>query len=115
MTPIDFNCPAAFSPFFDDAIVVEGVRSSADGGRRKVQGTFSACVLDTGFAEPLMEGDADSDVRTYSVSIRSGDWVDGTKPQVGDRVRLADGTQLAVSRTDNLLGEIWSLTAREVS
>jgi hypothetical protein len=114
MNPIDFNCPAAFSPFFDDAIVVEGVRSSADGGRRKVQGTFSACVLDTGFAEPLMEGDADSDVRTYSVSIRSGDWVDGTKPQVGDRVRLTNGTQLAVSRTDNLLGENWSLTAREV-
>ena len=109
-----FDNPAAIAPFFDDVIVVEGVRPFADGGRRKVQGTFSACVLDAGFSEPLIEGDADSDVRTYSVSIRSGDWVDGTKPQVGDRVQLANGTLLAVSRTDNLLGDIWSLTAREV-
>lgn len=109
-----FDNPAAFAPFFDDVIVVEGVRPSADGAARKVEGSFSASVVYNGFSEPLMEGDADSDVRTYSVSIRSGDWVDGTKPQVGDRVRLADGTRLAVSRTDNLLGEIWTLTAREV-
>ena len=108
-----FDNPAAFAPFFDDEIFVEG-RRKADDGTRKVEGSFPACVVYNGFSEPLIEGDADSDVRTYSVSIRSGDWVDGTKPQVGDRVRLADGTQLAVSRTDNLLGEIWSLTAREV-
>ena len=108
-----FDNPAAFAPFFDDEIVVEGRRKDDD-GTRKVEGSFSACVVYNGFSEALMEGDADSDVRTYSISIRSGDWVDGSKPQVGDRVRLADGTQLAVSRTDNLLGDIWSLTAREV-
>lgn len=113
MLAIDFDNPSAFAPFYSDTIVVDGVRPFA-GSHRRVQGTFKACVLDTGFSEALMEGDADSDVRTYSVSIRSGDWVDGTKPQVGDRVRLANGTQLAVFRTDNLLGETWSLTAREV-
>lgn len=108
-----FNNPAAFAPFFGDVIAVSG-RRRADGEVREFAGTFSACVLETSFSDAAVETDADSSVRTFSVSVATGDWLDGQRPQIGDRIRLADGLTLAVSHVDNLAGDTWTLSAREV-
>ena len=119
--PGTFQMPAsAFAPFFDEVISVEGRRSatlSADGApavTRNVSGSFYACVFDNGFADPLADADAESGVRTFSITVRAGDWIEGTKPQTGDRVHLADGTLLAVNSVGMLAGDTWVLTAREV-
>jgi hypothetical protein len=120
--PDIFHNPAAFACFFTDVITVEGLRavpSSSGSGTaaRKVSGTFRACVFDNGFADPFAEADADTNARSFSVSVRSGDWIERTPPQVGDKITLElDGLayRLAVSRIDTTTGDIWSITAKEV-
>ena len=107
---------AALAPFFDETIVVEGKRKHGS-GTRSVRGTFNACVFDNGFADPFAEADAESNVRTFSVSVRAGDWIERTHPQLGDRItfnKQGSTINLAVSRVESLLGDIWALTAREV-
>ena len=116
--PSVFDNPDAFGPFFDETIVVEGKRpaSRAAGASRPVKGTFRACVFDNGFADPFAEGDADSNVRTFSVSVRPGDWIEGTPPQPGDRITLErDGFSfhLAVKDVTPTFGS-WTVAAREV-
>ena len=113
MLTIDFDIRPAFAPFFSDTIVVDGVRPFA-GVSRRVSGTFKACVIDCGFSDAMSEADAESDVREFSVSLPAGEWIDRTRPQVGDRIRLADGRQLAVAHVNSLAGDTWSMTAREV-
>lgn len=113
MLTVDFNPRNAFAPFFGDVIAVSG-RRRVDGEVRDFSGTFSACVLETSFSDASVETDADSSVRTFSVSVASGDWLDGQRPQIGDRIKLADGLPLAVSHVDNLAGDTWTLAAREV-
>lgn len=108
-----FHNPAAYDPFFSDTIVVDGVRPFAD-GTRTVSGTFRACVLDNGYADGF-DADAESTVRTFSVQVKAGDWVDETRPQVGDRITLACGVTLAISSVNNLVGDVWTMTAKEVS
>ncbi len=104
----------AFSPFFDRRISVEGSRLFAPGQTRGVAGTYCACIFDNGFADPFADADAASAVRTYSISVLAGDWLDHEPPQVGDRVTCGD-IKLAVSRVNSVLGDTWELTAREVS
>lgn len=119
--PDIFHNTAAVAQFFTDCISVEGLRAfilSASGDAadtaRKVSGTYSACVFPNGFADPFAEADADTDVRTFTILIPAGEWLDHTHPQVGDLVTLDSGEQLAVSRIDSLTGDTWSLTAKEV-
>lgn len=114
MTPIDFNCTSAFAPFFDEVVSIEGRRKSDD-GPYTLSGTALACVLENGFSDPMVDVDADSDVRVFSVSIRRSDWIDRSRPAIGDRIVLTgrDGLKLAVSRVD-ADATSWTLTAREV-
>lgn len=105
---------SVFSPFFDRRISVEGNRLFTPGQTRKVAGTYCACIFDNGFADPFADADSESAVRTYSISVLAGDWLDHEPPQVGDRVTCGD-IKLAVSRVDSILGDTWELTAREVS
>lgn len=108
----------AFSQFFDVPISVTGKRKSGN-----VAGTYDACVFDNGYADPMMETDADTSVRTYSIMIKAGDWLEMRPPQVGDRIAVNVSSDcardlptinLAVSSVDSLLGDTWSLTATEV-
>lgn len=114
----DFSAKA-FSPFFDTSISVEGNRKSGN-----VAGTYNACVFDNGFADPMIEVDGDTTVRTYSIMIKAGDWLEERPPQIGDRITIGNSTdcardlpliRLAVSSVDSLLGDTWSMTATEVS
>ena len=118
-----FSNPAAFAPFYRDAITVEGTRRSlpslqgSHGVPRAVRGTFRACVIDNGFAEPVAESDAESSLRTFGISVRRGDWIDRMPPQTGDRVALVrDGQtlRLCVSGVGVACGDAWTFTAREV-
>jgi len=109
--------PNAFAPFFDETIVVEGVRKHGS-GTRSVRGSFKACVFDSGFADPFAEADAESNARAFSVSVRAGDWLDRTPPQTGDRISFDKqglSFKLAVSRVESLFGDTWTLTAKEVA
>jgi hypothetical protein len=111
-----FDNPAAFAPFFTDAIAVEGWRRDADGVKHKLTCSCKACVIDNGYADALVDGDADTVVRGYAISVRAGDWLSSYKPQVGDRIRIIDSNLLlSVARTDCLFGDVWSITAREVT
>lgn len=109
----------AFSQFFDVPISIEGKRKSGI-----VAGTYNACIFDNGFADPMIETDSDTTVRTYSIMINAGDWLEERPPQVGDRITISNSTdcardlpciKLAVSSVDSLLGDTWSLTAMEVN
>lgn len=107
------------APFFDETIVVEGVRPGvADGTTRTVKGTFKACVFDNGLADPFADADAESNVRTFSISVRARDWIERTPPQTGDRIsidRPGITFKLAVSRVDSVLGDTWTCTAKEAA
>ena len=114
----------AFRHFFDEPIVVEGERPCLDTAQgaspsaRSVKGTFLACVFDNGLSSPFADSDVDTDVRTFSISVRARDWIERTPPQLGDRISLdSNGIsfKLAVSRVESLLGDIWTVTAKEVA
>ena len=107
-----FDRPSAFRRFYDDEIVVEAQRAG-----RSVKGTFKACVFDSGFAEPFADADAETDVRSFSVSVRAGDWIDAKPPQVGDRIALVRegfSYSLAVKSVSPGVGD-WCMDAREVA
>ncbi len=89
-----FVNPHAFAPFFDETIVIEGVR--ANGAR--VNTTVRACVVDNGFDDSLGDGDPANTRRSFSIWMPLGAWLYGELPQIGDIVRLRDGARLAVSR-----------------
>lgn len=117
----DFDIKA-FSPFFDIPIAVEGERSAPEGARR-IAGTFMACVFDNGFADPFADADAETSIRTYSVSVIAGDWLEKKPPQTGDRIAVdfsggcsptLPSMKLSVSRVDQIVGDTWTFTAKEV-
>lgn len=71
----------------------------------------------------MIETDSDTTVRTYSIMIQAGDWIEKRPPQIGDRITINNSTDcardlplinMAVSSVDSLLGDTWSLTATEV-
>lgn len=114
----------AFSPFFDTLVSVEGDRAASTGGTTRIAGTYSACVFDNSFALPFSEADVDSSVRTFSVHVLAGDWLERKPPQVGDRITVANAEpctpelpsiQLAVSKIDSLFGDVWMFTAKEIT
>lgn len=118
-----FNDMGAFSPFFDTPVSVSGERARPQGGVTRIAGTYTACVFDNGFAGPFSEADVDSSVRTFSIQVRAGDWLERKPPQVGDRISIANVTpcdpelpsvSLAVSTIDSLFGDIWIFTAKEI-
>lgn len=120
-----FDNPAAFEPFFCDVIVVEGRRANPAGspkaGTRTVRGTFRASVVDNGFSDPIAAADAESGVRSFTVSVPAGEWLERTEPQVGDRVRVesvggraARLPPLAVCSVGLMPGCVWTFEAREV-
>jgi len=76
------NNNKAFEPFFDTPIAVKGVRVNGN----RVAGNFMACVFDNGFATPFIEADADTTIRTFSISINAGDWLENKPPQIGDEI-----------------------------
>lgn len=119
MKSLGLDCERAFAPFFDTPIAVEGNRANG----KRIAGNFMACVFDNGFADPFAEADADSAIHTFSISIMAGDWLESKPPQVGDKIAIvfADpctpdlpSIKLAVSHIDSLLGDTWTLTAREI-
>lgn len=81
-----FHNPAAFAPFYDDVVAVEGAA-----GRPLRTGPLAACVLDQGLDDPVAEGGVASARRRFTVSIRVADWPASRPPQIGDVVILADG------------------------
>lgn len=116
--PFEFSRDA-FAQFFDTPISVGGKRKGIN-----VSGTYNACVFDNGFAQPIIETDSDTSVRTYSIMIKAGDWLEERPPQVGDKITISNSTdcardlpiiKLVISSVDSLLGDTWSLTATEVT
>ena len=98
-----FDNPAAFAPFYDDVVAVEGTRTD----RVLKTGPLAACVFDQGLDDPLADGDVSSVRRRYSISIRVADWPDTAPPQIGDTVLLADGNgRLSVLSVARSLGDI---------
>lgn len=108
-----FANPAAFAPLFSDTVDVTGVRRIGT-GTHYVEGSCKACVFENGFADPIADGEIDSDVRTFSVQIRSEDWIDSERPGVSYRLTLANGIKCAVNRVSLGLDGVWVLDAKEV-
>ena len=140
-----FHNAAAMAPFFDDVIVVEGVRASTPQPLNpstpqplnnstsqplnnptiqqsnnqtipqptRIRGTFRACVIDNGFADPVAAGDAESSVRTYTIVTPAGEWLAHTPPQTGDRITLSNGRHLAVQAINSIDAADWTITAKE--
>lgn len=96
-----FENPVAFKPFFNDEIFVAGVRPY--GSFRT--GALKACVLDCSLEEPFAEDSVASQIKCYAVLIRVADWPEASPPQIGDRVGLASGSELAVMSFEIVDGE----------
>lgn len=119
MNSLGLDCEKAFASFFDTPIAVEGNRANS----KRIAGNFMACVFDNGFADPFAEADADSTIRTFSISIMAGDWLENKPPQIGDKIVISypddctpqlPAIKLAVSHIDQLLGDTWTITAKEL-
>ncbi len=113
----------AFEPFFDTPVFVKGRRPDERNEIKLVSGTFYACVFDQGFANPILDADADTDVKTYTIQIRAGDWLNKLPPQIGDEVQIgkqmecapnAPSSKLVISQVGELVGDVWDLQAKEV-
>lgn len=106
-----FDSPKAFSPMYDRVVGVEGVRVG-----KTLRGQFRACVFDVGLCDPLAETDASSSrgvVRILVPRCGEGAWISG-RPQVGDRVRIADdGRTFKVSHVSLPMGGDWEMEARQ--
>ena len=106
-----FENPSAFAPLFDDLVAVEGARQ--DG--RRIAGTFRACVLDQGLDDLLSDGSTGTVRRRVVVTFRIGgdSWpADGTRPQSGDEITVADGAVYRVDRVTRPMGDMYECEAR---
>lgn len=110
--PTMFQNDAAFTPFFDELVAVEGKRSG-----HAFAGSFRCCVLEQGNDELLSDGSTSADRRRITVSIaRRGEnaWpADGSRPQIGDVVKRTDGSTWKVCNVSLPLAESFDLEARE--
>lgn len=104
----------AFVPFFDDYVKVEATRP----GGQVIRGTFTACVMPIADADPFTEDSAQSKVMKFTVMIPSSGengWLAaalGSRPQIGDRVELADGTRAAVTKVSPLCDTWYEMEVR---
>lgn len=87
-----FHSQAAFVPFFDDHVVVEGRRSA-----QTFRAPARACVIDAGPVDIDSEAVAASAEHAYSVHIPCADWTLADMPRRGDSVRLEDGRILRIT------------------
>ena len=83
--PSIFHNPAAFAPFYDNRVAVEGKR-----GSRRVAFTLRACVLDDGLEDPLADNSTSTNRRRWSVRVRIEDWPDTNPPQIGDTLQIPE-------------------------
>ena len=88
--PSIFSNPAAFAPFFDSLVAVEGKRTPRSGGADAVvlRSPVKACVIDLGLDDPLSDGSTGANRRRWSVSVRLADWPEVDPPQMGDVLRI---------------------------
>ena len=109
--PSPFFNPAAFTPFYDQLVVVNGAAQ---------RGTFKACVFEEGFDDPLSEVSVETDTRSAVIVIpKTGDggWNCQERPRVGDKVTILSWGDIegvndfAVKRVDDF-GDSWQIHAR---
>lgn len=107
-----FDNPKALAPFFDDVLVIEGRRA----GGRDVRCTISACVLDQGFSDPLMDGaSSSSDARELVVQLPRACWPYIQPPQIGDRVKMKTGQSFEVYKVGLFDATVYMLNIREAT
>ena len=95
--PSIFNNPAAFAPFFDSLVAVEGKRTPRSGCARAAvfRSPIKACVIDLGMDDPLMDGSTGTNRRRWSVRVRFADWPEVDPPQVGDKLHIPGEFEIA--------------------
>ena len=108
-----FSCPAAFEPFFTERVRIDAPRPAGT-----VSGVFSAAVFPIADDEPIIEDVAQSVRPKFSVLIPisgEGGWnfaALGTRPQIGDKVTLQNGTVAHICKVSPLVGDWYELEAR---
>ena len=105
---LTFDNPSAFAPFYTDDVMVRGASGSE--ARRHIAVALKCCVFDGGFADPLDDGDVESNVRRIEISFPESAWPFTERPQTGDIAEF-DGTSFAVKSVSRRLGD-WVLDAR---
>ena len=104
---------SAFDPFYAD--LVSFVAKRPDGEHR---GTVRACIFDEGYADALDDTvDVATRIGAINFQIRRLDWAGtiSTPPQSGDTFTSPlTGKTYAVHTVSPLLGDAWTLDAREV-
>ena len=121
-----FDNPRAFAPFFDTYARITGVRA-VGGTTRTVDGTFSICFLDDGYADTVAEDATASNVREATIYVarkapKEDDerkelvvWNDETPPKRGDQVHVLNGGTFRVVDVDATDKLQYTLTVREVA
>ena len=110
-----FHNPHAFAPMFDTYVRLTGTRV-AGASTRAIDGTFKACVLDNGYADPIGDTATASTVRLVLCYIpRRGpeSWRDETPPKRGDMLRPVGGGNFKVTSVDATDESMFTLEARE--
>lgn len=106
--PMSFHIPeSASAPFYDTPVAFHGERA----GARPVDLTGKCCVWEGGFDDPLLEQNADTDVRVLGLSFPIPQWRDETPPQVGERVTF-EGKPFLVKKVERVLSD-YHVTIRE--
>lgn len=108
-----FTCPGAFDVFFTERVRIDAER---EGGR--VSGGYRAAVYPGADDEAILEGSIQSTRQVFTVLIPAsgeGGWnlaALGTRPQIGDKLTLADGTVLHITKAAQLIGDHFEIEAR---
>jgi len=94
-----FSNSRAFTPFFDEKVLVEGRR-----GDRTVRVVCRASVIDAGLADLDADALAESLEHAYSVKVMRDDWTEVDPPQRGDAIYLENGQPMRVTSVERDIG-----------
>ena len=108
-----FSCPAAFEPFFTERVRIDAPRPGGE-----VSGGYKAMVSPILDDEPILEDMGESSRQRFAVLIPirgEGGWnaaALGTRPQIGDKVTLQNGTIAHICKVSPLVGDWYEIEAR---
>lgn len=98
------------------ALAVTGSRPADGGGARPVRGSVSACILSSGFADPLGALATGTDAKAVTLLVpKSGDgaWFDRSDPIPGDVLETAEGVRYSVVSVEAVRGVYYKVGARQ--
>jgi len=111
---MDFDFPAAFTPFFDETAEVSGTRRESGSSISRTTAVYlPCCVLGGESSEANTGANAAPAGSEYVVLVRRRDWPDHLPPQIGDTVKVDGYSDMRIAAAPYLDGTVgWAMPCR---